>query len=144
MSAKALLDTNILVYAIEKFGPDAAKSQIARELIRRPGVCISTQVLGEFYSATTSKRRAAPLNHGEAVAWIQFFKRLDVLTISVAHVDLALQIVSGFGIGYYDALILATARLGGCVEVQSEDMSHGQDYGNVVVMNPFLANVDEG
>ncbi len=144
MSAKALLDTNILVYAIEKFGPDAAKSQIARQVLRSPDVCISTQVLGEFYSATTSKRRTSPLSHNEAVAWIQFFKRLEVLTIGVAHVDLALQIVGTHGVGYYDALILATARLGGCVEVQSEDMSHGQDYGNVLVMNPFLANVDEG
>jgi predicted nucleic acid-binding protein len=144
MSGKTLLDTNILVYAIERFGPNAAKSQTARELVRRPGVCISTQVLGEFYSATTSKRRASPLNHREAVAWIQFFKRLDVLTITVAHVDLALQIVSGFGIGYYDALILATARLGECVVVQTEDLSHDQDYGGVRASNPFVADVAEG
>jgi predicted nucleic acid-binding protein len=144
MSGKALLDTNILVYAIERFGPDVEKSRAARQLIRRPGVCVSTQVLGEFYSATTSKRRAVPLIHNEAIAWIQFFKRLDVLTISVAHVDLALQTVGDFGVGYYDALIVATARLGGCLEVQSEDLSHGQNYGGVVVRNPFLADLTAG
>ena len=63
--------------------------------MRRTDACLSTQVLGEFYRAVTSSRRAMPLKHKEAVAWVQFWKRHDVRPITVAHVDLALEIAAG-------------------------------------------------
>lgn len=44
-----------------------------------------------------------------------------------------------FWLNYFDALILAAARLAGCKEVYSEDLGAGQDYGGVVVANPFSA-----
>jgi len=55
----------------------------------------------------------------------------------VPHVDLALEIAKRFNLGYYDSLILAAARLGGCSVVYSEDLNPGQDYGGVRVENPF-------
>jgi predicted nucleic acid-binding protein len=140
MSDNVFLDTNILVYAIESSGPDTKKSGIALGLVRRSDVCISTQVLGEFYRAVTSVRRLSPLSQDEATAWVQLWKRLEVCGISVLHVDLALEIVRRFQIGYYDALILAAARLSGCKKVFSEDLGDGQDYGGVTVTNPFPEN----
>lgn len=137
MSDRFFLDTNILVYAIESQGPDPDKSAIALELARGEPVCLSTQVLGEFYRAVTSARRAAPLPHDEAVAWVQLWKRHDVRSITVPHVDLALELTDRFQLGYYDALILATARLAGCAVVYSEDLNSGQDYDGVEVCNPF-------
>lgn len=139
MSASAFLDTNILVYAIETDGADAAKAATARELVRQGDASISTQVLGEFYAATTSRRRESPLTHDEATAWVQFWKSLDVQTVTVAHVDLALEVAKRHGIQYYDALILAAARIAGCSEVLSEDLNAGQDYSGVRVRNPFAA-----
>lgn len=56
MSGRIFLDTNILVYAIETGGPRKEKSATARALARREDVCLSTQVLGEFYRAVTSRR----------------------------------------------------------------------------------------
>ena len=112
MSARVFLDTNILVYAIETGGPRGEKSAAARALARREDVCLSTQVLGEFYRAVTSRRRAEPLTHAEAVAWIQLWKRHDVEPITVPHVDLALEITGRYQVSYYDALVLATAHLG--------------------------------
>lgn len=137
MSDKVFLDTNILVYAIESSGPAPVKSAAALHLARQPAVRISTQVLGEFYRVVTSSRRASPLTHDEATAWIQLWKRFDVIPISVPHVDLALGIVGRFQIGYYDALILAAARMSGCQRVYSEDLQHGRDYEGVTVVNPF-------
>jgi len=137
MSARAFLDTNILVYAIEVAGADPEKSAIGRALVLAPDVCISTQVLGEFYSAVTSVRREVALTHNEAVAWVQFWKRLEVLPIASPQVDLAVEIAGRYAIHYYDALILAAARLGGCTQVLSEDLNAGQDYGGVSVHNPF-------
>jgi len=137
MPDRAFVDTNILVYAIEIAGREPEKSAAARALLGGLDACISTQVLGEFYSAVTSARRESPLTHDEAAAWVQFWKRLDVQALTVAHVDLALEIAGLHRVHYYDALILATARFAGCKIVYSEDLNSGQDYGGVGVENPF-------
>jgi predicted nucleic acid-binding protein len=139
MSGNGFLDTNVLVYAIESAGPGPQKSAAALALTRRDDVAISTQVLGEFYRAVTSRRRAVPLAHDQAVAWIQIWKRLPVHSIGTPHVDLALELAGRFQVGYYDALILAVARLAGCTVVYSEDLTAGQDYEGVRVENPFAA-----
>lgn len=139
MRGSVFLDTNILVYAIEVGGAEPAKTAAARALVRRSDVCLSTQVLGEFYRAVTSRRRSVPLAHEEALAWVQFWKRHDVRAITVPHVDLALEIAARFQTGYFDALILAAARLAGCATVYSEDLAAGQDYDGVRVENPLPA-----
>ncbi len=137
MSDKVFVDTNVLIYAIESDGPDVHKSSTARDLLRTENVCISTQVLGEFFNAVTSARRASPLQHDEATAWIQLWKRFDVRNITVNHVDLALAIANCYRLSYYDALILSTAKHAACRIVYSEDMNDGQNYNSVTVSNPF-------
>lgn len=137
MSDRVFLDTNILVYAIETAGPDPGKTATALALAKKPNVCVSTQVLGEFYRAVTSSRRASPLTPIEAVAWVQFWKRHEVCSITTAHVDLALEITLRFKVAYYDGLILAAARLADCDVVYSEDLNDEQEYGGVRVKNPF-------
>ncbi|MEJ2147686.1 MAG: PIN domain-containing protein [Acidobacteriota bacterium] len=137
MSDSAFVDTNVLVYAVEADDGSSAKGRTARNLVRMEGIWISTQVLGEFFSAVTSSRRASPLTPQEAIAWVQFWKRLNVSELTTPHVDLALELVLQYRISYYDALIVATASLAGCAVVYSEDLSHGQTYGDVRVQNPF-------
>jgi predicted nucleic acid-binding protein len=44
-------------------------------------------------------------------------------------------------ISFWDALILAAAERSRCVTVWSEDLSSGQTYGAVRVMNPFAPAV---
>jgi predicted nucleic acid-binding protein len=122
MPARVFLDTNILVYAIEVGGPDPARAAVALALARR---------------AVTSRRRASPLRHDEAVAWVQLWKRHDVRPITVPQVDLALEIRHESGLSYFDALVLASARFAGCDVVYSEDMQSGRDYRGVRVVNPF-------
>jgi predicted nucleic acid-binding protein len=137
MSAKPFVDTNVLIYAVASHGPEAAKGLRARTLLQAGAVCLSTQVLGEFYRAVTSARRDVPLTHAEAVAWVQLWKHHEVASITTAHVDLALEIRERFRLDYYDALIVAAARLAGYPVIYSEDLSHGQDYGGVRLENPF-------
>ncbi len=137
MSARIFLDTNVLIYAIESILPLSGKTATARALVAGPDWMISTQVLGEFYRATTTKRRAVPLSHKEAVAWVQLWKRSPVSPVQQPQVDLALELCGRYQIGYYDALILSAARLAGCGIVYSEDLNSGQDYGGIMVRNPF-------
>lgn len=140
MIGRIFLDTNVLVYAIETGGPRPEKSASALALARRDDVCLSTQVLGEFYRAVTSRRRARPLAHDEAVAWVQLWKHHDVRPITVPHVDLALELAERYRVDYYDALVVAAAHLAGCAVVYSEDLNTGQEYAGVRVLNPFLAS----
>jgi len=49
----------------------------------------------------------------------------------------AIGIHRRFQLRYWDSLIVAAARRSGCTEPLSEDLSHGQDYDGVKVVNPF-------
>ena len=120
--------------------PLSARTAKARAVVAGTDWMISTQVLGEFYRATTSKRRAVPLSHDEAVAWFQLWKRSPVSAVQPPQVDLALELCGRYQIGYYDALILSTARLAGCKVVYSEDLNNEQDYGNLTVLNPLMGD----
>ena len=135
MSDRVFADSNVLIYAIEDH--DSGKALIARELIERTRPMISTQVMGEFYNVVTSKRRTDPLSHDEAARWIAKWMRLQVEPVTMDQVGLALEIRNRFQVSYYDALILASARLAACTVVYSEDLNDGQDYGGVQVRNPF-------
>ncbi len=43
-----------------------------------------------------------------------------------------------YQISYWDAAIVAAAAELGCSALYSEDLSHGQFYGTVQVINPFV------
>jgi len=49
----------------------------------------------------------------------------------------ALDIEARFQTSFWDANILAAARALKCATVYSEDLNPDQDYGGVVVRNPF-------
>lgn len=134
MTGRLFVDTNILVYAVDFNDP---KSETARSLLKGDEICLSTQVLHEFYVAVTRARRASPHTHDEAVAWVQLWKNFDVHPITVDHTDLAIEIKARFQLSFYDALIVASAHLAGCRTLITEDLNSGQDYGGVRVRNPF-------
>ena len=43
-----------------------------------------------------------------------------------------------YRISFWDALIVAAARKAGASVLYSEDLNHGQTFGSVQVLNPFL------
>jgi predicted nucleic acid-binding protein len=42
-----------------------------------------------------------------------------------------------FRFSWWDALIVAAAKLGACTHLLTEDMQHGQDLGGVTIVDPF-------
>ena len=66
------------------------------------------------------------------------WKLHEIRDITPAHVDFALEVCAQYQVGYYDALIVAAARLAKCPVLFTEDLNDGQDYGGVRVRNPFL------
>ena len=66
MTAKFFADTNVLVYAASNAVADQTKRALALDLIARPDLALSSQVLAEFYVVATSKAKL-DLTHDEAV-----------------------------------------------------------------------------
>jgi len=138
MPVSHCLDTNVLVYAFSNAGRDAAKARIAREWINREDWGVTVQVLQEFY--VNAIRAPHQIGHDEAIAMIEeIASSRPVIGTDLALMRLALQIKRRYGIAYWDAAVIAGARRVGAAVLVSEDLSHGQDYGGVRVLNPFAA-----
>jgi len=136
MSAEALIDTNVLLYAVSSDPAERKKRERARELIASPGIGFSTQVFCEFYSNATRKREPR-LSHREAVAILEPLRALPVQPMTAEVVWNAFRLRERFQVSFWDAAILAAAATLGCAVVWSEDLSDGQMYGSVRVRNPF-------
>ena len=137
MAVTHCLDANVLVYAFSRAPRDAAKARIAREWIAREDWGVSIQVLQEFY--VNAVRTPHGLGHDNALAMIE--EIADSRPVGVIDLPLmrhALQLKSRYGIAYWDAAVIAGARRLGATVLVSEDLSHGQNYGGVRVLNPFV------
>ena len=138
MSAKAFVDTNVLIYAHDV---DAAeKHQIAKHLLpdlwnQRKGA-LSTQVVQEFYVNVTRKI-ASPLSKESARAVVSSYIIWSVDTTS-QELSTAFRIEDEARIGFWDALIVAAALKAGADRILSEDLNHGQSISGVLIENPFV------
>ena len=138
MTVEVFLDTNILLYAASGHADDAEKRAIARAIIRSAKFGISGQVLQEFFVAAVRKVHLS-LPPDVAKTWLSGLDHYPCSPIDRELVKLAIVKSSRFKISYWDAAILAAAEALGAPIVYSEDLSHGQSYGPVRVVNPFLA-----
>jgi predicted nucleic acid-binding protein len=138
MTATTFIDTNILVYAASNSPADQAKRKMARQALSQPNIAFSAQVLQEFYAAAVTKQRLQ-MTHEEAVAVLQSLAAFPVCSISRELVLQAIDAKQRFGISYWDAAIIAAAKELGCQTIVSEDLSHGQQYDGVRVVNPFVS-----
>lgn len=137
MNADVFLDTNVLVYAASGEEAEKTKQDRARVLIDRENFGTSSQVLQEFYVTIVRKvTRPAPALY--ALEWIDRLAKLPCQYVDHRMVRTAIEISLRYSISYWDAAILAAAEALGAHTVYSEDLNHGQQYGRVRVVNPFL------
>ena len=138
MSDKSFIDTNVLIYAHDV---DAGKKRdIAMEILRelwseRTGV-LSMQVLQEFYVNVTRKI-ASPLSRNLARRVVSAYETWCVET-TPRDMTTAFQIEDESRIGFWDALIIASAAKSGATRILSEDLSAGQKIAGVIIENPFV------
>ena len=136
---KAFFDTNVLLYMYG--GADLDKQTRAKELYQRytasRRMLLSTQVVQEFYAVGRRKLLAIPRSQLQAAtaALLDF----PLVTIGPSHILSAMQVEERYGISFWDALILAAAESGGAEVLYTEDLNDGQQYGTVLVRNPFRA-----
>ena len=137
MTAPVFVDTNVLLYATDVDVSDAAKSRVAYEILNRPDLALSVQVLQEFYWQATRAGRSGSLTHDRVRLFVESMDRYPIQEVTFGVVVAALALVERYRISYWDAAIVAAAKALGCTELLSEDLSDGQDYDGVVVRNPF-------
>lgn len=131
------VDSNILIYAIASGKEEREKSEQALRVLEEADLATSVQVLQEFYVQATRATRKYRISHNDAVAFIQSICEFPVQELTVDLLQSALATKQRYQISYWDAAILEAARALGCREVLSEDLSDGQDFGGVRVVNPF-------
>jgi predicted nucleic acid-binding protein len=136
--AKYFVDTNILIYAHDR---DAGvKHERARQLIEQLWSAgqgaLSTQVLQEL-CVNLRRRVARPLPGDEIAKLIEDYLSWQVVVITPQAIVAAVEIEDRYKVSYWDALILYAAESCGAAVLYSEDMSHGQRYGVVEVLNPL-------
>ena len=137
MGLMVFFDTNIFIYVVSAAPADQAKREIAQRLLLESEFCLSVQILQEFMDVTLRKKHLG-LTHTEISDMIRHMLAYPLVETSVALAQRAFDIKIRFGIRYWDAAMVAAALELGCHTIYSEDLSHGQDYGGVTVLNPFL------
>jgi predicted nucleic acid-binding protein len=139
MSDRTFVDSSVLIYAHDV---DAeSKHQVAKSVLgelweQRRGV-LSMQVLQEFYVNVTRKiqhpisKESARLVVSSYVIWCADATHAEVST--------AFRIEDEYQIGFWDALIVASALKSRANRILSEDLNAGQTIAGISIENPFVS-----
>ncbi len=139
MNGRFFLDTNIFVYSFDRSA--TAKLRRSMQLIRQAvatgkGV-VSYQVVQEFLNVAL-RRFAPPMTVAEAEQYLgTVFRPLLAVHSSPAFFAEALRLQDRYRLSWYDSLILTGAIEARCSILYSEDMQHGQKFGDLRIENPF-------
>jgi len=131
------VDTNILLYAASTAKDEREKKERALAILENEDLCLSVQVLQEFYVQSTRASRRDRLEHEQALALVEAWLRFPALEISVSLLRDAIASAKRWRISYWDAAIVEAAREAGCAVLLSEDLQDGMDFDGVTVVNPF-------
>lgn len=140
MAVRSFIDTNVLIYAEANDAP--VKQRAALDLLKRlyeeaTGV-LSTQVLQEYCNVALKKLRL-PARHVRAQ--LDLYEQYEVILVTPAIIHAGLDLHQTRSVGFFDAIILASANTAGCSVLYSEDMNAGEVMGAVRIVNPFVANL---
>jgi predicted nucleic acid-binding protein len=93
-------------------------------------------VLSEYY-VTVTRKLTPGLSPEEAWADVSALMAWDPVAIDGALLRVARDVEARYGLSWWDAMIIAAAAEAGCATVYSEDLSDGQMYVGVQVVNPL-------
>ena len=133
------LDTNVLVYAFDRSA--GQKREQALQLVtgcwENENGCLSLQVLQEFY-VTVTRKIANPLAPATARQIVAELAQWRLHAPEAEDLLQAIDLGQRWQLSFWDAQIVQSAASLGCRVLYTEDLSHGQLYGQVRVVNPFL------
>jgi len=131
-------DTNVLVYCTDTSAPQ--KQAIARTLVSKASASgdavISTLVLIELFNVLTRKQQMPAAN---AQALIAAYTGWSVVPSEVTLVTAAIEKSMQHQLSIWDAMVIEAALRGGAQTLYTEDLTHGQRFDALTVVNPFIA-----
>ncbi len=83
------------------------------------------------------------MSEDQAEAWVDLLLRQQCLAVDAAIVKSGIQISRRYGISYWDGAIVAAAQALRAPVLYTEDLNHGQSYGTVTAINPFIGQLPE-
>ena len=129
-------DTNVLVYCTDTTAPE--KQASARALVSQASAAgeavLSTQVLIELFNVLTRKQQMPPAH---AKALVAAYMRWSVIPSDTALVTAAIEKTIQYKLSIWDAMVIEAAVRSGAQTLYSEDLTHGQRFGELTVANPF-------
>lgn len=137
-NAKTFIDTNVLIYAhdVDAKAKHVTAKIVLRELWPlRTGV-LSPEVLQEFYVNVT-KKIPHPLTKESVPLVVSTYTIWCTETTSV-EISNAFRIEDESRIGFWDALMVASAVKSGASRILSEDMNAGQTIAGILIENLFV------
>ena len=131
-------DTNILVYCTDTTAPE--KQAIARALVSQASASgdamVSTQVLIELFNVLTRKQ-LMPSTHAKML--VTAYTGWAVVPSDVSLVTAAIEKSIQHQLSIWDSMVIEAALRGGAQTLLTEDMSHGQRFGSLTVVNQIAS-----
>jgi predicted nucleic acid-binding protein len=141
MTALVFVDTNVLLYALDR--ADSKKQLAAQawreELWKSRRGRISFQVLQEFYAKVAQKW---PAGRDEARAEVRDLLSWQPVTVDASILERGWKIQDRYRLSFWDSLIVAAAKSAGCRYLLTEDLQPNQNLEGIMVVNPFLSDPD--
>ena len=129
-------DTNVVVYCTDTTAPE--KQTIARALVTQASTVgeavVSTQVLIELFHVLTRKQQMPPAH---AKALVTAYTRWAVVPSDATLVTGAIEKSIAHQLSIWDAMVVEAALRCGAQTLYTEDLSHGQRFDSLTVLNPF-------
>jgi len=138
MSVTCFVDTNVLVYARD--ADESSKQPLAEAwleaLWRQRWGRLSYQVLHEYYVTVTRKLRPGiPVE--DARDDVRALMSWRPVSADGVMLEAAWAVQDRYRLSWWDALIVSAAQVTDAVYLLTEDLQAGQDFGGIVVVNPF-------
>ncbi|MCB1102456.1 MAG: PIN domain-containing protein [Verrucomicrobia bacterium] len=138
MSADCFVDTNILVYSRDLGAGEkqVRASELVLELWNNRRGRVSIQVLNEYYVTVTRKLHPG-LSSEHAWEDVSLLCAWNPVPMEWSLLERGRRLHCEYALSWWDALILAAAQVSNCGILYSEDLTHEEVYGGVMVINPF-------
>ena len=131
-------DTSVLVYCTDTTAPK--KQARARELVARMTAAgeavVSTQVLIELFHTVVRKQKMPPVT---AQALTLAYSAWPLINSDAALVHAAIRKSIAHRLSIWDAMVIEAALRADAQTLYTEDLSHGQRFDKLAVVNPFMA-----
>ena len=119
-----LIDTNILVYAIDK--QEGTKNLKAKEIINKcwlgsENLAVSAQNLSEFVFVSTKKAKLDFKQAKDIVEYVVEFGGFKKINYSAETILQAIDIANEFKMPFWDSLLAATMRENGIFNIYTEN-----------------------